>query len=135
MASTFELEIVTPERKFFKGTVDRVVVRTLQGDIGILKDHMLTVSPLAIGPITIKQQGEKKIAVCAGGFIQIKEDKTTLVTDSAEWSNEIDVERAKKALERAQKRLEHGDEDMDRKRAREAFRRAQNRINVVELKE
>ncbi|QEK13215.1 F0F1 ATP synthase subunit epsilon [Crassaminicella thermophila] len=131
MASTFELEIVTPDRKFFEGSVERLVVRTSQGDEGILKDHMFMVSPLQIGVIKIKQDGKYKEAACAGGFIQVKEEKTTIITDSAEWPEEIDVKRAEKAKERAEKRLQSPGSDIDMKRAQAALQRSLTRLRVA----
>lgn len=131
MASTFELEIVTPDRKFFEGEVERIVVRTIQGDLGILKNHMHTVSPLDIGVVKIKQKGQYREAACAGGFIQIKDEKTTIITDAAEWPEEVDVERAKKAAARAEKRLKDDSPDIDTLRAQAALRRALNRLRIT----
>ncbi|QXM06704.1 F0F1 ATP synthase subunit epsilon [Crassaminicella indica] len=131
MASTFQLEIVTPDRRFFEGQVERIVVRTIQGDMGILKDHMFTVSPLEIGVLKIKQNGKYKEAACAGGFIQIKEDKTTIITDSAEWPEEIDIERAKAAKKRAEEHLKNPQENTDALRAKAALKRALTRIRVA----
>ncbi|WP_053954729.1 ATP synthase F1 subunit epsilon [Inediibacterium massiliense] len=131
MASTFELEIVTPDKKFFEGSVQQIVVRTTQGDLGILKDHMSTVSPLQIGIIKIKENGQYKEATCAGGFIQIKEDKTTIITDAAEWPEEIDEKRAQESLKRAEERLQSGSEEIDKKRAQRALKKAEIRLRVI----
>jgi F-type H+-transporting ATPase subunit epsilon len=131
MASTFELEIVTPDRKFYEGSVERIVIRTVGGDIGILKDHMLTVSPLEIGAIKIKENGQYKEAACAGGFIQIKEEKTTIITDSAEWPEEIDVKRAEESKNRAEERLHKPEANVDALRAKAALKRALTRIRVA----
>ncbi|MCT4592776.1 MAG: ATP synthase F1 subunit epsilon [Anaeromicrobium sp.] len=131
MASTFKLEIVTPERDFFEGEVEEIVVRTVSGDLGILKDHMHTVSPLAPGVVKIKQEGKFKEAACSGGFIQVKTEKTTIVADACEWPDEIDVKRAEEALKRAEKNLDSSDENIDKKRARNAIRRAKARLLVT----
>ncbi|QZY55528.1 F0F1 ATP synthase subunit epsilon [Crassaminicella profunda] len=131
MASTLELEIVTPDRKFYEGSVERIVIRTVGGDIGILKDHMLTVSPLEIGAIKIKENGQYKEAACAGGFIQIKEEKTTIITDSAEWPEEIDVKRAEESKNRAEERLHKPQSNVDTLRAKAALKRALTRIRVA----
>lgn len=131
MASTFQLEIVTPDRKFYEDQVDMVIVRTTEGDLGIMKNHMSLVSPLAIGAIKIKKNGEYREAACAGGFIQVKQDKTTIITDSAEWPEEIDVERAKKAAERAEERLRTKTAEIDLIRAQAALERALNRLRVA----
>ncbi|MDF2545662.1 MAG: synthase subunit epsilon [Anaerosolibacter sp.] len=131
MASAFQLEIVTPDRKFYEDDVDMVVVRTTAGDLGILKNHMSLVSPLAVGTIKIKKNGEQLEATCAGGFVQVRQDKTTIITDSAEWPEEIDVERAKKAAERAEDRLKMKSSELDMIRAQAALERALNRLRVA----
>ncbi|MFT9496653.1 F0F1 ATP synthase subunit epsilon [Anaerosolibacter sp.] len=131
MASAFQLEIVTPDRKFYEDDVDMVVVRTTAGDLGILKNHMSLVSPLAVGTIKIKKNGEQLEAACAGGFVQVRQDKTTIITDSAEWPEEIDVERAKKAAERAEERLKMKSSELDMVRAQAALERAINRLRVA----
>jgi F-type H+-transporting ATPase subunit epsilon len=131
MASAFQLEIVTPDRKFYEDDVDMVVVRTTAGDLGILKNHMSLVSPLAVGTIKIKKNGEQLEAACAGGFVQVRQDKTTIITDSAEWPEEIDVDRAKKAAERAEDRLKMKSSELDMIRAQAALERALNRLRVA----
>ncbi len=103
--SQFTLEIVTPDRKFFEDEVEMVIVRGIGGDIGILKNHTPMVTPLSIGKIRIKKDGEIKEAAIAGGYIEITKDKTTVITDAAEWPEEIDVRRAEEAKKRAEQRL------------------------------
>ena len=134
MASTFKLEIVTPDRKFFEDDVEMVIARGTEGDIGILKNHTPLVTPLSIGKIKIKQNGEVKIAAVASGYIEVNKEKTTIIADSAEWPHEIDVERAKAAKERAEKRIqtEHG--ELDTLRAEIAFKKAVNRIDIANKK-
>ena len=126
----FTLEIVTPDRKFFEEEVDMVVVRGVEGDIGILKNHTPLVTPLDIGRIKIKQNDKTREAAIAGGYVEIRKHKTTIITDSAEWPDEIDVERAKAAKERAEKRM-NSESELDLVRAQVALRKALNRINVA----
>ena len=128
--STFHLEIVTPDKKFYSNEVEMAVVRTTEGDIGILRDHEPTVAPVSIGKIRIKENGVFRDAACAGGFMTIEEEKTTVVTDSAEWSDEIDVDRATGSYERAKERLSKEGDNTDMYRARVALARATNRIRV-----
>ncbi|RKD31536.1 F0F1 ATP synthase subunit epsilon [Thermohalobacter berrensis] len=132
MASTFVLEVVTPDRKFFEDEVEMVVARGKEGDIGILKGHTPFVTPLDIGRIRIKQNGEFKEATIAGGYIEVGKDKTTIITDAAEWPEEIDVDRAKAAKEKAEKKLEYSKSEKDIIRARIALRKALNRIDMAE---
>lgn len=126
----FTLEIVTPDRKFFEEEVDMVVVRGVEGDIGILKNHTPLVTPLDIGRIKIKQNDKTREAAIAGGYVEIRKHKTTIITDSAEWPDEIDLERAKAAKERAEKRM-NSESELDLVRAQVALRKALNRINVA----
>ncbi|MBS4538320.1 F0F1 ATP synthase subunit epsilon [Clostridium sp. D2Q-11] len=131
MASTLTLEIVTPDRKFFEDEVEKVVVRGLEGDIGVLRNHIPLVTPLAIGRVKIKQNGEYRIAAVAEGYLDITETKTTIVTDAAEWPDEIDLNRAELAKQRAEEKLKKKDKNIDYDRAEIALRKAINRINVA----
>ena len=132
--SQFTLEIVTPDRKFFEGEVEMVIVRGTEGDIGILKNHTPLVTPLSIGKIRIKQNGEFREAAIAGGYVGITKDKTTVITDAAEWPEEIDVKRAEEAKKRAEQRLKSSKSEIDIVRARIALRKALNRIEVAKKK-
>lgn len=130
MAQTFHLEIVTPERSFFEGEVEMVVVRTTQGDAAFMADHMWTITPLATGVLKIKEKDQIKKATCSGGFIHVKEGKATIVADAAEWPEEIDLNRAMNAKERAEELLQSQDSSIDIKRAQAAIARALTRIQV-----
>ncbi len=134
MASSYMLEIVTPDRSFFKGEVEMTVVRSAAGDIGVLKDHEPTVAPLAIGITKIKIGKEMRLAACTNGFVNIEEGSVTIITDAAEWSNEIDVDRARAAIERAKERLESEKQGIDVERAQISMTRAMNRVKVAEKK-
>lgn len=131
MAATFALEIVTPERYFFDGQVEMLITRTSQGDIGILKGHENMVAPLAVGEIRIKQGEEFKSAACSGGFMTVTQEKVTLITDAAEWAEDLDIERAMAAMERAKVRLEQKDKHTDLARAEVALKKALNRLRVT----
>ncbi|MGO1368649.1 F0F1 ATP synthase subunit epsilon [Senegalia sp. (in: firmicutes)] len=130
MAATFDLEIVTPDRKFFEDQVEMVVVRGLEGDIGILKNHTPYVTPLAIGRVKIKQNGKYKLATVAEGYLDVTKTKTTIVTDAAEWPEEIDLNRAELAKKRAEEKLKRKEKDIDTRRAEIALKKAINRINM-----
>lgn len=134
MASTFMLEIVTPDRKFFEDEVEMVIVRGTEGDIGILKNHIPLVTPLDIGMVRIKQGNDFKDATIASGYVEIRKEKTTIVTDSAEWPEEIDLERAEEAKKRAEQRMKSSKDEIDTIRAEIALRKAINRINIAQKK-
>lgn len=130
MASTFLLEIVAPDRKFFTGDVQMLIIKTPEGEMGILKDHMPMVVAVAIGPIRIQKDGEWLEAVVSEGFMEIKQDKTVILVDTAEWPNEIDVNRANAAKERAEERLQRQLSQMEYTRSRAALAKAMARLRV-----
>lgn len=132
MASLYNLEIVTPDCKFFEGQTEMCIVRTTEGDIGILYDHEPLVAPVSIGKIRIRKDGEFVSAACAGGFLTVDEDRVVIVTDAAEWADEIDIDRAKDAYERAKERINKGnDKEIDVARAHASLTKAINRLRVA----
>jgi F-type H+-transporting ATPase subunit epsilon len=130
MASTFLLEVVTPDRKFFTEEVQMVIIKTPDGEIGILKDHTPMVVAVAIGPIRIQKDGEWLEAVISEGFMEIKQDKTVILVDTAEWPNEIDINRARAAKERAEERLQRQLSQVEYTRSRAALAKAMARLKV-----
>ena len=133
MSSMFNLEIVTPERKFFSGEVETVVLQTPDGEIGILKGHMPMVIAVAIGPVRIKKNGEWIEAVLTEGFMEIKQDITVILTDTAEWPYEIDINRAKAAMQRAEERLQRQATHIEYMRSQAALARALARLKVTKV--
>ncbi len=122
------LKVVTPDKLFFEGEIDMLVARTIEGDVGILLNHSPLVTILDIGRLVIKDGDERKIAACAGGYIDVRNNNITVVSDACEWEEEIDLNRAERAKERASKRLE--DKGTDTFKAELALKKAINRINV-----
>lgn len=132
--ANFLLEIVTPDRMFFSGEVEMVITRGVEGDLAVLKGRAPLVTPLTIGKIKIKtEDGKERIAAVSNGYIEVSSEKTTIIADSAEWPEEIDIERAKKAKERAEKRLKDRHDGIDVARAEMALKRAINRLEVANL--
>lgn len=132
--STFHLEIVVPDRAFYADEVQELVVKTPNGEIGILKGHIPMVVAVSIGPVKIKK-GDKWIhAFLSEGFMQVTADKTVVFADSAEWPEEIDVKRAKAAEERARKRLTTQLDHMEYAHSQAALQRALLRQKVSEKK-
>lgn len=131
--STYHLIVVTPERVVFDGEAQSIVVRTICGDIGILKGHSPYVSPLSIGRLKIVDaQGGERIAAVAGGMLRVSADETMILTDTCEWAEEISVERAKEAELRAKEYLEHPTELHTPEIAEIKLQRALNRIKIAE---
>ena len=126
----FQLEIVTPDKLFFSEEVKMVIVRGIEGDLAILKNRAPITTPLKIGQVRITQDGEERIAAVVDGYISVMDNKATIVTEAAEWPDEIDVERAEEAKERAKKLLDSKSDGLDSIRAELALKRAINRIQV-----
>ena len=127
-----KLNIVTPNRNFYNGDVNMIIVKTVDGEIGILPNHLPLVSILDIGMIDIKNDSEEKSATINMGFIQVVDNEVSIFTDSAEWHDEIDIDRAREAKERAERRLKEKADELDIDRAELALRRAINRIGARE---
>ncbi|MBM7684541.1 F0F1 ATP synthase subunit epsilon [Defluviitalea raffinosedens] len=125
-----QLQIITPEKNFFSGEVDRVSFRTTEGDIGVLPNHQPLTAIISIGTIRIKQDGNERKASLIGGFAEIQPDKVTILTDAAEWPEEIDVRRAEEAKRRAEERLAKRTADINVARAESALRRALIRLEL-----
>jgi len=130
MANTMKLQIITPMRTILDVEVESVILTTTEGEMGVLYDHEPVVTLLAYKDITYTQEGTKKKATTLGGFAEITKDRITILTDASELADEIDLERAKKAKERAEKRLASKDGDIDHVRAEIALRKAIARINL-----
>jgi len=128
--TTFLLEIVTPERKVYAEQVTMIIVKGQEGDMGILANHLSLVTPLKIAPVIIKKDHEPdEIIAVNGGFLEVRKEKVVILAESAELPGDIDIERARLAKERAEKRLANKDE-YDFRRAEVALQKAMNRINV-----
>ncbi|RIX51018.1 F0F1 ATP synthase subunit epsilon [Paenibacillus nanensis] len=130
--STFLVEIVTPERKVYEETANMVSVKGVEGELGILPNHIPLVTPLRIAPVTIKRDGGKVDVVAVnGGFIEVRKDKVVILAESAEMAKDIDVARAEAAKQRAQQRLAARQDEIDFRRAERALQRAMNRLEIT----
>ena len=125
------LKVITPNREMYNGEADMVIMRTKSGDVGILHGHQPMVTVLDYGVMRIQNEGEEdKTAAVFGGFAQIGEDGVTVLTDIAEWADEIDLSRAEEARKRAEERLSKKSADIDVLRAELALKRALVRIGL-----
>ncbi|KMJ55997.1 F0F1 ATP synthase subunit epsilon [Alkalihalophilus sp. As8PL] len=129
--STIRVNVVTPDGKVYDGDVDMVVVRTIEGELGILPKHIPLVAPLTVGAVRLKKgNSEEKVAV-SGGFVEVRPDQVTILAEAAELPSAIDVERARAAKERAEDRVNSTKKDaIDFKRAELALKKAINRLDV-----
>lgn len=131
---TFQLIIYTPFGKYMDKQVEFVQVTSEDYTLGILPGHSPLISTLIISQIVIKDGENKRFYSIGGGVVKVENDIVTLLVDSIESADEIDIERAKAAKERAEKRLMEISENasIDKKRARLALARAMNRIKLIE---
>lgn len=127
----FDIEIITPDRVFYKGETDFLEFNTQNGEIGVYKNHIPLTTVLAPGIVTIHNGDEEKIAAIHSGFAEILGDKVTFLAELAEWPDEIDIDRAQAAKERAELRLSNHTAEIDVKRAEFALRKALIRIDVA----
>lgn len=131
MTPTFKLEIITPERVFLSEEVEMLVVKTPQGEMGILAGHIPLVVAVSVGPCRIKKSdGEWVEAVLTEGFLEVKQEKTMVFADTAEWPYEIDINRAEAAKRRAEERLAMKQSEEEYVRSQAALSRAMERLKV-----
>ena len=134
MAQQIRLEVVTPKGARVSEDVDIVTAPGFGGDFGVLANHAPFLSTIKIGTLTYENGKERKILMVSGGFCEVSNNKVTFLVESAEFGSEIDVERAMRAKERAEKRLAEvtqNEEDFNRKRAEVALQRAIMRLKVA----
>jgi len=131
MADKLNLEIITPERRVLSESVEEVIVPGLEGELGILPLHTPLISQLKTGIITYRQGNERKSVHVSGGFVEVLPEQVSVLSDVAERPEEIDIERARKARERAEKRLASVGEDIDFRRAELKLQRAMIRIQLA----
>jgi F-type H+-transporting ATPase subunit epsilon len=127
-------EIVSQDRLVFEGDADIVIVPGALGEMGILPGHAPLLSALDLGVIRVKMGQEEEVFTVTGGFIEVQPDVVTIMADAAENVEEIDVERAQQAMERAQKLLdEHSDADAENYlRIQAALRRSNLRLKTAD---
>ena len=134
MPNTFQLEIVTPSRLLVKDAAEEAQIPGLDGYLGILPGHAPLITELAVGVITYKASGTTHTLSVAWGFAEVLQDKVTILAETAERPQEIDVERAQKAKDRAEQRLKSNDLKVDYTRAEDALQRAETRLSVAKEK-
>ncbi len=132
MADTFQLEIVTPEKKVVDTSAQEVQIPGKNGYLGVLPGHAPLITELAVGEITFRENSTEQHLAVAWGFAEVLPNKVTILAESAERPSEIDVARARKAKERAEQRLTSGDTAVDVERALNALHRAESRIEVAQ---
>lgn len=126
---TLEVRLVSPERVLYTGQARVVTARTIEGDIAFLTGHAPFIGALGIGEVRIGQEsGTDEVAAVHGGFVEVKDDVVTILSDVAELAGQIDVTRAREAQERAEQALRTDPNDDE---AKAALARASVRLSVA----
>ena len=131
----FKLKIVTPDGLIYDGEAEELIVRTSGGDVGIRARHMDYVAPLGMGRAVIINGDSRRIAACIGGMLSVSGGEVTLVPTTFEWADKIDLERAERSYQRADKVLhDSGSSDTEIALAQARLHRALVRKSVVSFK-
>ncbi len=132
---TFKFMVITPDKILFDGDVEQVIVRTTEGDVGILAGHENYVANLPAGVLKITLAGgEVKYSAIAGGILKVSYEKTTrIITTASEWGEDIDVIWANRSKEDALNKIKQAKTDSEMSRAELKLKRALNRIHVSSL--
>lgn len=127
----FTLKVITPDRVFYEEEVSMVEFNTVEGEVGIYKQHIPMTMIISPGILTITQENETREAALHAGFAEVLQDKVTILAEIIEWPDEIDRKRAEEAKARAEERLRTKAPETDILRAEAALKRALARINAV----
>lgn len=127
-----KFEIVIAERVVYSDEVDVVIAPGIDGQLAILPNHAPLLTMLQPGDLTVRKEGEEQDIFVSGGFLEVMQNRVTVLADTAERAEEIDIGRAEEARRRAEERLRIGPEHADLARAEVALRRAMVRIKVAE---
>ena len=132
---TYHLQIVTPDGKQFDGQVERLIIPTIDGQVGSLARHIDFVTALGMGTAKLVMEEGDRYAACIGGMLAVTGGEVKVVATTFEWADQIDVERAKASLARAEKMLADPNKDAHTEQyATARLKRARVRISAAEKK-
>ncbi len=134
MADSFQLEIVTPEKMVVKDTAEEMQIPGKNGYLGILPGHAPLITELAVGEITYRKGGSTHYLSVAWGFAEVLPDKVTILAETAERPDEINVNRAEEAKQRAEEEFKTGKTEDDFTKAENDLKRAEVRLDVAHKK-
>ncbi len=126
----YKLKIVTPEKIFFDGEAEQITIRTTEGDIGILANHIKYVCNIVAGPLKVKDSSGEREAALSEGILKVSDEGVTVLVSTAEWADEIDLERAERAKQKAEDILSDKSRSDEFDRAEIKLKRALTRISV-----
>lgn len=132
MAKTFKFEVVTPEKVFYSDEVNMIVFNRSDGEMGVMAGHTPMVVAINIGTLKINKGDETLTAAVSEGFIEITETGVTAIVDSAEWPEDIDVDRANNSMKVAEEKLlEYRNNKKMEVLLKASIQRAKNRIKIA----
>lgn len=130
--STFMVEVVTPERVLYQDEVQFLVAPGAEGELGVMRNHAPLVAALSIGVLRYRDNtGQPKRMAVSGGFMEVIDNVARILAETAEHGDDVDVMRAKAARERAEKRLQARDDNLNLARAEMALKRAIARLKAA----
>jgi F-type H+-transporting ATPase subunit epsilon len=134
MAKSFKVIIVTPDQVAYEGEAVSATIPGQEGYLGVWANHAALVAAVAPGLVTLKldDAGNEKFLAVSAGFVEVSDNVVNLMTETCETAGDIDVERARHALDRSRERLNGMDATLDRERARLAKARAEARVRAAE---
>lgn len=127
----FKLEIITPEKVVYSADVEHVKAPGKNGYFGVKVNHIPFLTLLKIGELTVNSEKKNKLFAISGGIVEVADNKMTILAETAEAAMDIDIDRAKRSQERAEKRLQEQQSETNQTRARASLMRAINRIHVA----
>ncbi len=131
--TTMHVEVVTAERELYNGEADEVIAPGSEGQLGILPKHAALLTTLKVGELLVKLSGAEEPFFVSGGFLEVSNNRVTVLAETAEHAEEIDEARAEAARRRAQELLAQAQSDTERAELLGALERAMARIHVSEI--
>lgn len=129
--ATLRLEVVTPDKTVVSTDAEMVICPGVEGEFGILPHHVSLLSALKIGNLRYRANGKDEDVFISGGFVDVNNNRCSVLAESAEHARDIDTRRAQAARERAEQRLAQRDDDLDEVRAQVALQRALMRLQIA----
>jgi F-type H+-transporting ATPase subunit epsilon len=130
-AKTFNLDIVTPEKKVFSDKVEFAVFPGAEGELGVLFDHAPLLSRLIPGELRITKDGSVDCLAISGGFLEVRKNEVSVITETADFANQIDIQGARAEKDAAEEDVKNASTPVDRKAADIKLRTALARIKVA----
>ncbi len=134
MANKVNLKIVKPDKIFLEEDYDHVIIPGVDGDFGVLPGHTPLITQIRPGILSVYKGDNKKEYAIHDGFVTVENDKIVIVTETIETPDQIDIQRAEAAKQRAEERLKSNKSDIDFRRAETALKRAFARLELAKKK-